>query len=92
MVESPHIHKYDEIFTAVFPDSFCHYDVEVLGKEENFESIIEQSLFLKDKWDLQPSPEPIQQEEQICTYLQRIKNIKKLKDRKNNTYCNIFEN
>ena len=29
-VQGPHMHVYDERFSVVFPNSFCHYDVDVL--------------------------------------------------------------
>lgn len=52
-VQGPHMHVYDERFSVVFPNSFCHYDVDTLPY--NAESIKDQSKFLKKMFNLEPA-------------------------------------
>jgi len=46
ILSGPHLHKYDEKFTAIFPDSYCHYDVIAL--EKNYDKVSQQAQYIKN--------------------------------------------
>ena len=44
-ISGPHMHKYSEKFTVLFPESFCHYDSEML--HANLEDREDQKIVIK---------------------------------------------
>lgn len=54
-IQGPHMHVYNERFSVIFPNSFCHYDVDVLPF--NSENIKDQAAYLKRMFNLEPAHE-----------------------------------
>lgn len=80
-IQGPHMHVYDEKFSVIFPNSYCHYDVEVLPF--NSPDIKTQSDYLKNKFNLEPTHQTsITPETNITQYVQDALRIKEKQDAK----------
>lgn len=91
-IQSEHMHVYNERFAVIYPNSFCHYDVEVLPV--NLPDIKEQSKFIKNMYNLEQNlemgklPLPtnlsrITNEENVAKFLDTYKKIEQKKIKKN---------
>ena len=88
LLNGPHMHMYDENFTAIFPDSYCHYDVKQLAK--NHDKISNQSLYLKSLYNLDPCKKYfIPEDVKIATYLKRAFLPEEHKEKEQNNGRNL---